>query len=183
MDNVYGRLQNMLKKFSCDVGASEAHGILFGLLTGPNPYEEGVWLTCLTSNDDISREGLDVDSVAFLDSLADVAVGDVSGAFMLLPEDNVKLSTRVLEFSNWCQGYLFGLGISGVNRENISTEDCLSFLSDLDQFCRIDDDISEDEEGEKALMELQEFVRIGIMTVFDELGPAKIQQPRETEIH
>ena len=101
----------------------------------------------------------------------------------MLPSDDIKLSVRVAEFSKWCQGYLYGLGISGFNRENLSVEPCLNFLSDLERFCRLDEDLIEDEEGEKALVELYEFTRVGIMTIYDELEALKRVSTPKRDIH
>ena len=185
MDNIYDRLKTVLENFDCDVGASEAHGILFGLITGPKAYEEVVWFSCLAESEDVFRDSLEVDSAKFLSLLADISIEILragSGVFLLLPRDDIKLSVRVAEFSKWCQGYLYGLGISGFNRDNLSAESCLNFLSDLEQFCRLDEDLIEDEEGEKALVELYEFTRVGIMTIYEELESLKgsIASKRDT---
>lgn len=186
VDNIYGRLKRILNQFDCDVGASEAHGILFGLITGPKTYEEELWLSCLADPESFSRESLDSDSLKFFTLLSKITlevVREASGVFILLPQDNVQLSVRVSEFSQWCQGYLFGLGISGFSRDNISTEDGLSFLADIERFCRVDAALAENEEGEKALMELQEYTRVGIMIVYEELRTLRLKHVPKRDIH
>ncbi len=186
VDNIYDRLKILLENFDCNVGASEAHGILLGLITGSEPYEEKVWFSCLAESEDAFCEGLEADSAKFLSLLADISKEILragSGVFILLPKDDSKLSIRVSEFSRWCQGYLYGLGISGFNRENLSVEPCLNFLSDLERFCRLDEDLIEDEEGEKALVELYEFTRVGIMTIYDELEALKRVSTPKRDIH
>ena len=186
MDNIYDRLKSVLENSDCNVGASEAHGILFGLMTGPQAYDERVWFSCLAESEDVFRDSLEADSAKFLSLLADISAEVLragSGIFLLLPKDDINLSIRVSEFSKWCQGYLYGLGISGFNRDNLSVEPCLSFLSDLERFCRLDEDLIADEEGEKALVELYEFTRVGIMTIYEELKSLKRKFTPKRDIH
>ena len=88
VDNIYDRLKTVLENFDCDVGASEAHGILFGLITGPKAYEESVWFSCLAESEDVFRDSLEVDSAKFLSLLADISIEILragSGVFLLLP--------------------------------------------------------------------------------------------------
>jgi hypothetical protein len=186
VDNIYDRLKSVLENSDCNVGASEAHGILFGLMTGPQAYDERVWFSCLAESEDVFRDSLEADSAKFLSLLADISAEVLragSGIFLLLPKDDINLSIRVSEFSKWCQGYLYGLGISGFNRDNLSVEPCLSFLSDLERFCRLDEDLIADEEGEKALVELYEFTRVGIMTIYEELKSLKRKFTPKRDIH
>jgi uncharacterized protein len=98
---------------------------------------------------------------------------------IIIPDDDVALGDRIAAFSAWCIGFLYGFGISGVSGKTMLSVDSQEFLSHLTQFCRIDLETENGEENEKALFELLEFSKIGILNLNEE---AQKLSPIDTEV-
>jgi uncharacterized protein YgfB (UPF0149 family) len=98
------------------------------------------------------------------------ALGDMETVpLILIPSDDAELRQRVTAFSSWCSGFLYGFGISGVPEKVGLSADSQEFLSHLTQFCRLDFEIENSEEDEKALFELLEFCKVGVLNLVEEV--------------
>jgi uncharacterized protein len=97
---------------------------------------------------------------------------------LLLPPDDAGLEQRVEALAHWCRGFLFGLGSSGLTEGGL-VGDCRELMSDMEHISRVRPDIdSTDEESEFALMEITEYVRIGALSIYQELrGRRKADEP------
>lgn len=97
----------------------------------------------------------------------------------ILPEDELELNQRLEALGDWCQGYLFGLGNSGLSGETELAEDIADALRDLAAISQIG--MLEEEEGEEdevSYTELVEYVRVAVLLVYAELGAERSQKPR-----
>jgi hypothetical protein len=90
----------------------------------------------------------------------------------LLPNDAVSLAERALGLYDWSRGFMYGLGLSGVDTGGLS-EEAREAFDDLAAITHLDlDDLEDSEDNEQALMELTEFVRVAAMLVYEEkAGP------------
>ena len=96
----------------------------------------------------------------------------------LLPDDDAPLAERADALSQWCQGFLYGLG-SGTTSDpaNVSTE-AGEIIRDLTEITHVGVDADEQkEENEVAFAEVVEFVRVGVQLLFVELAPARGEEP------
>jgi uncharacterized protein YgfB (UPF0149 family) len=91
---------------------------------------------------------------------------------LVLPDDEQPLAMRAGAFAEWCRGFLSGLGLAGIADTATLGEDARGFLRDLERFgvLEVGPDAGEDEE--RAFAEVTEFVRIGVLIVHAERGPA-----------
>ena len=167
----HAQLQATLQALSCDVGASECHGMLCGALSGPALFDQNSWLIHLSGGEEVEAYRSAAPQQTF-DELVDATVAglddDDLSFSLLLPDDGVNLSVRAREFAAWSRGFLSGFGISGIVDLNQLGEDARGFLRDLERFGSIalgDDDNQEDEQ---ALLELTEFARMGVLIVREE---------------
>jgi uncharacterized protein YgfB (UPF0149 family) len=92
----------------------------------------------------------------------------------LLPGDDAPLQEQVQALALWCQGFLGGVGTAAPNAGRNAGEGAAigEILGDFAEISRAG--LSEDEaagEGQPdfALAEIQEFVRVGVQIVFEEL--------------
>lgn len=91
----------------------------------------------------------------------------------LLPGDDRPFRERAIALYDWARGFVFGLGVAGVGRDGLS-EQGREALGDFTEITRMDlDNLDEDEANEVALMELQEFVRVAALLIFEECGRAQ----------
>ncbi len=82
---------------------------------------------------------------------------------LLLPDDAVDLSQRLLALSNWCAAFLSSLAAAGLSQVHLQDESVGEFIHDVEKISRVDEH-SDGTEGEEAdFMELTEYVRAGVM--------------------
>lgn len=97
----------------------------------------------------------------------------------LLPDDDTDLMLRVEALGQWCGSFLAGLAVGLARRGAQSLEDgpaeLREIVEDLSAIARIDYDAlverdrAGDEEAEVDLLELQEFVKVGVLLIMNVL--------------
>ena len=101
---------------------------------------------------------------------------------LLLADENDVLEERSRSLAEWCQGFMSGLGLSGVKDEQIPSES-QELIGDFYKIANLDADNKEDEDdsdqgNDFALMELIEYVRMGTIYIFEDLqGNSENYQP------
>ena len=85
--------------------------------------------------------------------------------------DDASLAERAIGLYDWTRGFLYGLGVAGVDEKDLS-EQTREIFRDFAAITHLDlEGLGEDtEEGEEALVELQEFVWVAAMLVYEERG-------------
>ncbi|MBT8442201.1 MAG: UPF0149 family protein, partial [Gammaproteobacteria bacterium] len=95
------------------------------------------------------------------------------GFQLLLPPDEDSLERRAECLGLWCQGFMHGLGAAaspGKDSPILSHHVVRDIVADFSEITRAGfSDEETEEEGEAALIELIEFVRVGVQLVFEEL--------------
>jgi uncharacterized protein YgfB (UPF0149 family) len=90
---------------------------------------------------------------------------------LLLPDDDRSLRERSEELGCWCSGFLLGLE-SLKQKDELSEQlsvDGFDTLLKLSEIAQIDyEDLSYSEYDETALMEITEYVRMAILTLYSE---------------
>ncbi|GBU09896.1 hypothetical protein AwWohl_10340 [Gammaproteobacteria bacterium] len=162
-------IQDALQAYS----AAECHGLLAAFIcTDP---KRGVHkflneIKSFTENDpneDLLLELAKITAAQFEDP--------AFGFQLLLPDPEADLNQRSRAIGEWCQGFIYGIGLERPKLD----EETAEFIGDLAEFSRIDHDIlAEDsaddtsdnsqenaeenaQENEIALEELIEFIRMG----------------------
>lgn len=179
----HAQLQQGLQGLSLPLGASEAHGLLCGLICGNSDQSRELWLL------EVLPEGLDMTNLShkalagnmlelFQQSQAGLSSEEL--AFdLLLPDGDRPLAERAAALVDWCQGFVYGLGLGGIRLDQLS-EEGKEGLSDLIQITQLaQPDLKEDDrEGEQAeadLMQLCEFTRTIVLLIY--LDQAVLTQP------
>lgn len=153
--------------------ASEVHGLLCGVLCTNESLSSEVWLNFVA--DEIPENtSLTQDAQSLLLELLDTTLAQLKAdgfSFsLLLPSDRASLQRRTLSLGYWCQGFLTGLGLGGMQKDRAESAEVDEFLNDLLNIARVGfnvDDIQE--EDERAYTEIVEYVRIGVLLVEQEL--------------
>jgi len=97
----------------------------------------------------------------------------------LLPEDNEPIASRTQALSLWCQGFLFGLSVSGLKTLDALSEASREIVEDFSSIAQLEEQFEEGENEESAYMELVEYLRIGTFTLIDEHS----KQPDSETLH
>ena len=159
--------------FDAELAASpaELHGMLCGCICGGQRLQpDHIYkLACMLL--DAEQEEI-VPLADMLLSLHDYAAGQIrDGDFVfqpLLPDDDTVIEQRVVSLGEWCQGYLFGLGQSGLTNETQLAAEIAEVLRDLASISQVGiDDGSDDDEV--SYTELVEYVRVAVLLVAAEL--------------
>lgn len=159
-------------------------GMLIGLLCGDNDIQEAVWIKKL-----IEEASIKSVKESFLKVLHDLYQETNKGmngsGFELelcLPDDNEALVYRAMMVGQLCEGILYGLGLIGClsDAENEIAPDVRELVNDFSDIASIDIEdlgksVAEGDTEESDLMQLIEFVKIGILTINESLNPADAQ--------
>ncbi len=174
----FNELQRALAQSHALADAAEAHGTLVGSLcaTGCSLDE---WLA------EILPEGrAGHGAAASLQAVFNAtsgALGDTDMSFQpLLPPDEDPIALRTTALGEWCQGFLYGLGI-GVAVPDVSQlqGEAAEVLRDMAEITHVDVDPEDSEESnEAAYAELVEFVRVGVQLLYEQLQPLR-DPPRQ----
>jgi uncharacterized protein YgfB (UPF0149 family) len=98
--------------------------------------------------------------------------------FLLLPADHQALSRRADALGRWCEGFLFGLSLGGLNQRHRLPAEAQEFLRDLGDIARVGFDTEEAEDrDEVAYMEIVEYIRVGVLLLHHVLWPPVVKPP------
>lgn len=158
--------------------ASFVQGMLVGLLSSEPSMTEPEWIKRL-----LDEAGVGAIKESFLAVLHQLyhdtlkGLNDASCDLELyLPVESSRVETRLNYLSHWCEGFLYGMGLGEVE-DDLSREvqEVLSDFADISivELPELDEDELEDAEAD--FMELNEFVRMAAVMVYDELNPVERQ--------
>jgi uncharacterized protein YgfB (UPF0149 family) len=164
-------LDALVVRLRLGVDASELHGSLCGYLAGGaaahggNLLEvlqlEGAEAPVLAPADQAALDALLAQCRAALDD-------DELGFEALLPADDRPLAERAEAVGQWCRGFLGGFGLAGAAAHAGLSDDAREVLRDFATIAGASLDFGDAAEDEDALIELQEFLRVGALTLHAE---------------
>lgn len=154
---------------------AEVHGALCGMLA-VRPVAREVWLQQVLGNDGAAHPAMppaELDTL--LQQLYAATVSQLGEADfslqLLLPDEDETLDERTTALAKWCEGFLFGLGVVGVEDKRLGDGELREFVQDVSEISRVTLDAGHAEEQEEAYTELVEYVRMGVLLATTELGP------------
>ncbi len=153
---------------------AELQGFALGSCIGGVAAPLNVWQQELYS-DFSSDDVLAGECKAVLDRLfAEVLAGIGQRTWeltLLLPQDIVVDAARLSAVRDWCQGFLYGFGLGGEALTARLSEQARELLRDFAEFTRLDTEAVENNaENQSALIEIEEYLRVGVMLIRDELN-------------
>ena len=173
MEEIYEPLNKSLQLVGALMEASETHGILCGLLCASQSFEEDVWFKHVLGETAVA-DGLASKCQQQLWLVKNYTLEQLNSFNCeftpLLPEDDILLAERIQALGGWCEGFLFGLGLAGIDTEDLP-ENMREFIDDVISISRIapNEEGDESEESEEDYMQIVEYLRIGVITLYEEL--------------
>lgn len=181
---LHDRVAQVLDALGCDLGAGECHGALCGLLCAPRAFSPRTWLEHIAGADtpEVFAQGEARGTLEELlrASIEGLASDELSFA-LLLPGDDTALVGRSAAFAGWCRGFLAGLGLGGIGDMADLGADARGFVADLERFSRIEA-VAGDEDDERALAELTEYTRMGVLVIRSEVHAAAAQAAGDADV-
>ncbi len=165
----FATLRDALGRADAEVGPAECHGLLCGLICGAPEAPPERWLAEVLP-DAQPGDLLAGEARSLLERLQRETRAQLESPGMefepVLPADETKLRDRGRAFTAWCAGFLYGLGLSGLDLDRALDPEAREFVTDLADMARLETESLEGgEEEEAALTELVEYLRVGVLLV------------------
>ncbi len=158
----------------------EAHGTLCGLLCGRSDLEPREWIALTTAAEESIEQG-DLLAAEASEWLADLffktvaALSDNNLKFYPLLAEDEDESIQLEAIALWAQGFLMGLSLAGVEKFSEYSEEVGEFVAAMTSISTADDyDLAGDDSDTEAIIELVEFIRIGVLLVNEEMNPLRV---------
>ena len=183
------QLEDLLFNVDATMGATESHGALCGMLCAQGATEASQWMLFVLGEHEETSKLLQQTGKKLLQihQISVEQMNDTDAEFeLMLPDDDEPLEMRVEALGTWCQGFVYGLSVGGIKEETVLPEDSKELIRDILEISRagyVADNEAElateeenTEEDEVAFMEVSEYVRMGILLIYEELQPLQSSQ-------
>jgi uncharacterized protein YgfB (UPF0149 family) len=171
-DLSYAQLEEKLAPLQLPSDIAHLHGTLCGCLVAGGQMQAENYLRSLLVNK-IGPEYRESQNALFgLFSMTQTWFSHFGFDFrLMLPGDEEDLEARVRAFVDWCQGFLDGFEMTGLEADDIESEEVLEVLQHFDEFSQmeVDEFDYESEEDEKAFIEISEYARLAVLQVLCDL--------------
>ncbi|MCI4411060.1 MAG: UPF0149 family protein [Thiotrichales bacterium] len=170
----YAQIDATLKA-SLREDASFLHGFWHGLNAGNDSWDLKAWLDALVAEFAISSMPAQL-LKAFQDihvTSSEQLAEDPLSISLLLPSDDDSLSLRAYALQQWCQGYLYGLGLGNriTNWKTLPNE-FREWIEDITHISQLDETAIQDtNEEESDFFDLSEYVRLAVGHIAEHLTP------------
>ena len=167
--------------------AAETHGLLCALMSSGAKMRKQAWVNSLLSSMVEPGDVMAKDAATSVERLFEATQQQFKTnecqVQLLMPDDEAPIQERMQALAEWCQGYMSGLKLVGIATQGHANEQIQEALDDLTQIACLDyDDASaQDPEAEVQLTELQEFVRVAVMLMYDDFLDQQAQQPQQSD--
>lgn len=169
----FDQAQNSLQQLGAMTDAAEAHGTLCGLLLGGNDFARWLGFTLEKlpePNDLLAKESLEILQELFNQTKVQLNSDDMSFE-LLLPDEAQEFALRLLGLASWCQGYLYGLAVTGEAMLSNLSEQGRECMDDLLQISQLSHDEEETDDAETVYTEVVEHVRLSVIFMNEEMNP------------
>ncbi|WP_237067607.1 UPF0149 family protein [Microbulbifer guangxiensis] len=179
----FDKLANAILASGGHTSPSELHGFVCGVLAAGARPDRRRWQDELAQL--LDQDAVPADLSAEFQRIAQESaeqLGDRNFDFQLLLAEDGGIAERTLSLGQWCQGFLHGFGVGAHRGELPPTSK--EALEDLSAVSQVDaDTVSEGEEAEHQLLEVQEFVRVAVMNIFTEAAPPPAGGSKGATLH
>ena len=166
----HDQLDALIMRLRLGTDASELHGSLCGYLAGGGSLRGTSVLAALQLDGEVDAP--EADDAALLRKLARQCETDLAdpelGFEPLLPDDDRPLVERTEALVEWCRGFLGGFGLAGAPAHATLSDEAQEILRDLGTIAGSAFEFQNEDEDEDALIEVQEFVRVGALLLHTE---------------
>ena len=172
----YEELATALRQADSKLPAAESHGLLTGAL---NTEDAGLISSFFTDDSGmIQEDGQLAEVISQLVHLSAQSINSDDFNFqLLLPRDESSLEERSRALADWGGGDLMGLLEAGIKEFESLPADAAEVAKDLVEISQLDA-TAENGGSEFDLMQLEEYVRVGVQIIFTELKKVKDEESK-----
>ncbi len=167
----FDEVADRLVELGCSGHPSEIHGLLCGLLAAGQRLKTAQWVKQVSEL--CGGKALDAAATEVVNRLYTVSLNQLEMADfairLLLPDEDNAIDQRAEALGTWCAAFLSGFG-EGVKGATLSQE-VKEVLRDFAEIAKIQSAIDESDEAERDFLEVSEYVKMALITVFDETNP------------
>lgn len=174
----FTHLQERLERAAIPLSPAEVHGLACGLaVTGLDGLED-LWHKVILEDAD-PDDVLVKEAITSLDGMLERTLDELEdesfGLVLCLPQGEVAtVQLQAEALRDWCQGFLFGFGLGGEALHARLSQEAAEALQDMTEITRMDTDaIEDDEEGERSVAELEEYLRVVTLTIRQDVLAAR----------
>lgn len=177
-------LEDALVRIDASFSAAEAQGMACAVLAFNNQFPLNTWQQTILKDTDrndfyVKEAGKLLNSV-YTTTLEQLNSNDLNFD-LLLPDEQAGLDVQAVALQKWCQGFAYGLALSGLKTMQDLPSDTRDWVQDVIKIGSAGElDTEDEEESEAALMELAEFLRMGVLMMNEELQPVRGQADLST---
>ena len=175
----FDELESALQACQATLSAAEAHGALCGVLAVRGQWRAQAWMAdILPQMADAPEQTLAREHMTLVFHETQNALSRDQMEFApLLPDDEAPLASRVAALTDWCGGFLHGLGTGGLSPQAEMPEEVLEVMRDLAEIGQAMVGPGESEaENEDAYIELVEYLRAAAQLVYDLLADQRVHR-------
>jgi len=172
-----------MERAGLDQNPAEVHGFALGLLLAGVADPQRLWQQELYSELDPADvlAGECRELLAGLFNTVFASNDDIAATFsLLLPDDIAVEANTLVAVRDWCQGFLYGFGLGGEHVDADLSAQSREWLHDVSEIGLLDtEDVANDEESQSALIEIEEYLRVGVLLVREDLQSGPEDNERE----
>ena len=173
----YIAFDKSLTEADADYSVSEAQAIACGMLSVNIVSDKIRWVQLIfgeiNTTNNAQEDAIRLSGELFEQSKRQLQ--DPNLAFeLILPDEEESLYAKVTALQEWCAGYLLGVDIAGIKDHSKLPEDSRELLADFSEIGLSGQfDLENESASEEALVEISEYIRMGVLLINEELQPIK----------
>ena len=175
----YDYISECIENTGLAMMTSECHGNACGVLCSQIGMNANDWFDKLISTGEISVDHVELlaDLLKDLYQTTEQLLNNIDFDFELfLPDDETGIRDRLDALGEWCSGFLLGISVGGITDIKSMPEEISAFLNDCLEIARVgNSELNNSEDDETSYSDLVEYVRMGVMTMFEEVYQLKHQ--------
>jgi yecA family protein len=159
------------------MSVSEIHGIACGLLCGLADDAQGLWHQALYSEldmDDVLVQECRNSTDAMLQVTAEQLRDEEGFSLDLCLPDEDDHAAFAAGLRDWCQGFLYGIGVAADDIQQRLSEEGHEALKDMSEISKLDAEaVKGGEEEAEALSHVEEYLKIAALTIRQDMLSAE----------
>jgi uncharacterized protein YgfB (UPF0149 family) len=174
----YQATADAMQRVGLTQSPAEAHGFAIGLQLGGVADAPRAWQRELYADLD-PRDVLAEECRRLLDRVyaAATAPDEGDGFGLMLPESIEVDAISLGAVRDWCQGFMFGFGLGGEKAADRLSAQSREWLRDMAEIGLLEtDDVENSDENQAALIEVEEYLRVGVMLIREDVAAAGEKQ-------
>lgn len=154
---------------------SQLHGVICASVTTGDANWARSALEVLDIPGEDASTALHTAIEALREIVAKTLADDNYGLALLLPDDALSIAQRGDALAEWCQGYLYGMGQCGQSPAQPLGDEGKEALEDIARIAELDTDLEDSDANDSDYVQLVEFVRIAVISIFNSLNPDSVK--------